>query len=100
MQTIEELKKEYGSIIGKQLGANDKDDWDKVVYIDFDGLWKWIETKISQMQAEVKAQIAETERLLKEALRRQNNDREERGLCCQCREAINNYFNNKSNLSA
>lgn len=51
--------------------------------------------KAIPLVAEVKVQIAETERLLREALSCQNNDKEERGLCCQCREAINNYFNNK-----
>ena len=46
MQKIAGIKKEYENIIGKQLGSDDKDDWDKVIYIDFEGLWSWIEEKL------------------------------------------------------
>jgi hypothetical protein len=46
MQKIAGIKKEYENLIGKQLGSDDKDDWDKVIYIDFEGLWNWIEEKL------------------------------------------------------
>ena len=41
---------------------------------------------------EGEAKLTEAERLLKETLTCNNNDRDERGVCCQCREAINDYF--------
>ena len=48
-------------------------------------VWQWIEQQIKDAKLE-------PERLLKAALACNNNDKDERGVCCQCREAINNYF--------
>ncbi len=49
---INKIKKEYEGFIGKQLGSDDQDDWDKVIYIDFEGLWSWIKQKLIANQLE------------------------------------------------
>ena len=46
------------------------------------------------LESQLVVKLAEAERLLKETLTCSNNDKDERGVCCQCREAINNYLDN------
>ena len=57
-----------------------------------------LDKKVGQIEPPVIVQLAEAERLLKETLTCHNNDKDNPGVCCQCREAIKNYFD-ESKLS-